>query len=248
MFYRSKPFDEEGTPVRGYKQRMFREWRDRGLLESTEQRVCDQVRAIRKNGWFSQLDLKTVKRQVEDECQGDFGEDVATEVETVEYEDTAENEDMIKNEAESVAEKIVNVEELNNNVIDRVDDTRHNLNDKHRRIVEGLNEIMLEGKTGEDIMFKKVDKKTLKVQIDRVNDVIKYFKSKSITKTNDLIKEASVWIAEQIGLKRRDYREKKEPRWKSIIEGNIKKLRQDVDLLTRDLKGKLRSKKKQKVK
>ena len=33
-FYRSKPFDEEGKPVRGYRQRMFREWRDRGLFES----------------------------------------------------------------------------------------------------------------------------------------------------------------------------------------------------------------------
>ena len=61
-FYRSKPFDEEGKPVRGYRQRMFREWRDRGLFESTEQRVCDQARAIRKNGWLSQLELETIKR------------------------------------------------------------------------------------------------------------------------------------------------------------------------------------------
>ena len=83
-FYRSKPFDEEGKPVRGYRQRMFREWRDRGLFESTEQRVCDQARAIRKNGWLSQLELETIKRQVEDEFQGEFGEDAATEVETVE--------------------------------------------------------------------------------------------------------------------------------------------------------------------
>ena len=57
-------------------------------------------------------------------------------------------------------------------------------------------------------MFKKVDKKTMKVQTDRVNEAIKYFKSKKITETNDLIKAASVWVAEQIGLKKRDYREK----------------------------------------
>ena len=96
---------------------------------------------------------------------------------------------------------------------------------------------MLEGKTSDGIMFKKVDKKTLKVQTDRVNDAIKYFKSKNITETNDLIKAASVWVAEQIGLKKRDDREKSEPRWKRRIEGDIKKLRQDVNLLTRDLKG-----------
>ena len=51
-FYRSKLFDEEGKPAREYRQRMFRECRDRGLFESTEQRVCDQARAIRKNGWL----------------------------------------------------------------------------------------------------------------------------------------------------------------------------------------------------
>ena len=32
-FYRSKPFDDEGKTVRGYRQRMFREGRDRGLFE-----------------------------------------------------------------------------------------------------------------------------------------------------------------------------------------------------------------------
>ena len=98
---------------------------------------------------------------------------------------------MVENEVESVAEEIVNVEEVNNKVIDSVDDTRHNLNDEHQNIVERLNEIMLEGKTSDSIMFKKVDKNTLKVQTDRVNDAIKYFKSKSITETNNLIKAAS---------------------------------------------------------
>ena len=190
--------------------------------------------------------METIKRQVKDEFQDEFGGDAATEVETVENKDTAENEDMVENEVESVAEEIVNVEEVNNNVIDSVDDTRHNLNDEHRKIVERLNEIMLEGKTSDGIMFKKVDKKTLKVQTDRVNDAMKYFKSKNITGTNDLIKAASVWVAEQIGLKKRDDREKSEPRWKRRIEGDIKKLRQDVNLLTKDWKDKLGSKKKQK--
>ena len=136
-----------------------------------------------------------------------FVEDAATEVETVENKDTAENEDMVENEVESVAEEIVNVEEVNN-VIDSVDDTRHNLNDEHRKIVEQLNEIMLEGRTSDGIIFKKVDKKTLKVHIDRVNDAIKYFKSKNIKEINELIKAASVWVAEKIGLKKRGYREK----------------------------------------
>ena len=106
------------------------------MFESTEQSVSDQARAVRKNGWLSQLELETIQRQAEDEFQDEFGEDAATEVETVENEDTAENEDIVENEVESVAEYIVNVEEVNNNVMDSVDDTRHNLNDEHRMIVE----------------------------------------------------------------------------------------------------------------
>ena len=132
-------------------------------------------------------------------------------METVENEDTEGNEDMVDDEAESVAEEIVNIEEVNNNVIDSVDDTGHNLNDEHQKIVERRNEILLEGKPSDEIMFKQIDKKTLKVQTDRVNDTIRYFKSKNITETNDLIKAASVSVEEQIGLKKRDYREKNEP-------------------------------------
>ena len=117
--------------------------------------------------------------------------------------------DTVENEVESVAEEIVNVEKVNNNVIDSVDDPRHNQNDEHRKIVELLNEIMLEGKTSDGIMFKKVDKKALKFQTDIVNDAINYFKSKNVTETNDLIKTPIVWVAEQIGLKKRYYRGKK---------------------------------------
>ena len=85
---------------------MFREWRDRGLFELTEQRVCDQARAIKKNGWLSQLGLEAIKRQVEDEFQGEFSENAATKEETVENEDTPENEAMVENEVESVVEEV----------------------------------------------------------------------------------------------------------------------------------------------
>ena len=44
---------------------MFREWREGGIFESTDQRVCDQARAIRKNGWFSDAELDAIKAKVE---------------------------------------------------------------------------------------------------------------------------------------------------------------------------------------
>ena len=38
-FYRSKSFDEKAEPIREYRKRMFREWRERVMFESAEQQV-----------------------------------------------------------------------------------------------------------------------------------------------------------------------------------------------------------------
>ena len=93
------------------------------------------------------------------------------------------------------------------------------MSEEYRTTVEQLKEIMVEGRTDDGIMFKNVNKKVLKVQTDRVNDTIKYLKSKNITETNNLTRPSSVWVAEQIGLKKTERRKKNEPRWKRRIEG-----------------------------
>lgn len=46
-YYLSKPVDESGTPVTGYRQRMHALWKERGLPKITEQRLCDQAGMIR---------------------------------------------------------------------------------------------------------------------------------------------------------------------------------------------------------
>ena len=51
-----------------------------------------------------------------------------------------------------------------------------------------------------------------KIQTDRFNEAIKYLKSKSITETYYFIRAASVWVAEQIGVKKAEHRKKNEPR------------------------------------
>ena len=43
----------------------------------------------------------------------------------------------------------------------------------------------------------------------RVNEVIKYFKSKSIKEANNLIRAASVWLAERIEFKKPEHRKQK---------------------------------------
>ena len=50
---------------------------------------------------------------------------------------------------------------------------------------------------------------------------------------------ASVWVAEQIGLKKAEHWKKNEPRWKRRIEEDIKRLRQEVNFLEREVTRKI---------
>ena len=50
---------------------MHRIWNEREMLKCSEQRLCDQVRAIRRNEWLTRLELKTIKRRVLEEVEPD---------------------------------------------------------------------------------------------------------------------------------------------------------------------------------
>ena len=62
-YYRSNPVDENGKPIRGYRRRMFNIWKERGIIELTEQRLCDKARAIRINQWLTPVELEKIKRR-----------------------------------------------------------------------------------------------------------------------------------------------------------------------------------------
>ena len=48
---------------RGCRKQMMKIWREIGLFEITEQRLADQTRIIRTNGWFSEVELDKIKRK-----------------------------------------------------------------------------------------------------------------------------------------------------------------------------------------
>ena len=115
-----------------------------------------------------ELELEAIKRQVEDESKGELcrEQDVAVEPETVETDVGTVEEEI--NDAEAI-----------------IGDTEGDLSEEHRANIEQLKEIMVEERIGSSIMFEQMDKKVLKVQTDRVNEAIKYLKSKSITERSN---------------------------------------------------------------
>ena len=77
---------------------------------------------------------------------------------------------------------------------------------------------------------------------------MKFVKTKNISETSNLINAASVWVADQMGLKKFESGRRKEPWWKRRIENDIKNLKHDIDILHRESKGELGSKRRWKLK
>ena len=64
---------------------------------------------------------------------------------------------------------------------------------------------------------------------------------------NNLVRAAKVWVAERVKLKIAEHRKKNEPKCKRRINGDIKKLRHEVNFLAKESKGELGLKKKRKL-
>ena len=162
----------------------------------------------------------------------------------------------IEDVEESQAERdIVRTSERNEQIGDDSDETINNvavnvetLDEETQLIIAQLNKILAGGRNTDGISFKKVDMNTLNRTTAKVNRVIKLIETKNITQTNNVIKAAGAWVADQLGLKKYEGGKKKGLWWKRCTEEDIKQLKKDINILERVKKGKIGTRKKGKVK
>ena len=126
------------------------------MFESTEQCVCDKARVIRKNGWLSEAELDAIKEQVEREPKSQIYRE---QNEIVEIEP-------VETVTEIVEEELVDVE-------DSLNDAEDNMQEETGVIVEQFKKKNVEKESCEGSIFKKVGRKILKAQVDRVNEAVK---------------------------------------------------------------------------
>ena len=226
-FFRSRPFDDEGKPIREYRQRMMQEWKKHGVFEISEQRLCDQARAIRKNGWLSDLELENIRRMIDTENQ------IANES-TQYVEENQTEEDMIRT---SEGNEEIGIEP--NEIINNVTANMETIDEETHRIIDKLNDIITSNRNADGISVKKIDMKILKQTTAKVNRVIELIETNNITQTNNLLKDSGVWVADQLGLKKYEGGKKKDPWRKRRIEGDIKHLKKDINILERVKKDQL---------
>ena len=70
-----KCYIKSNPRVRGYIKRMMALWNDIGVYKINQQRLADQVRAIKRNGWLSDVEIEEIKHSIAaEEMRGDSPE------------------------------------------------------------------------------------------------------------------------------------------------------------------------------
>ena len=104
-YCRSRHVSETEVPIRGYRKKMYSQWKIRGMFESTEHRICDQARAMKKNGWLSDLELEAMRRNIE--MEDNVVNNVEIREETNHHDTNSIVEEAYKQQLEVIEEKAV---------------------------------------------------------------------------------------------------------------------------------------------
>ena len=121
---------------------------ERDLPNITEQRLCDQARAIRKDEWFTSVELDEIRRRV-----------------------TTVDEELEEQDAASIDPEPEQVDELNGDINVQItdNDTR---NDEEKQMINDILEIMRSEPLWNGAGFKRVDRKVLVEWTKKVNRVV----------------------------------------------------------------------------
>ena len=204
--------------VEGYRKRMLDVWNCVGPFQTTEQRLADQVRQIKLKGWFSDIELDEIKRNLQ---RNDTSDTSQTEVEINEHTpghdesigsyspnewSTTFSETFLEPEKE-IANRIITI--MDSNEWDRISMTRN------------------------------MNKKQVMTEVNKINQILGKIITNDITATNRLIYAGAVVVTELLGLKRKKRGNPKgEPKWKRRLELQLKDLRRDASRIQLIWKGK----------
>ena len=245
-YYMSKPYDDAGKAVRGYRARMHGFWKEKGY-NTTEQRLCGQVRSIQKNNLLGNVKLDNIRRRVSDNsnqlvenqneassAENDVNQDVNRDGDRVDVrrgmclrrdDVSADDEELVKNKIpKQLEDRVLEIQEVRK---------------RTRRL----------DKQAYRYDFKGIDRNRLKKETCKVNEVLKYVETCDISGTNELIKAGSIVVAEKLKLKnlaeesgqREGQKIFQEPWWKRRIQKDIRVLRGSISVLDRKKRGELKN-------
>ena len=167
-YFLTRQFVEEGKPIRRYRKWKCNILKERQSLKVTEQRLCDQSRMIRMNGWLTELEMNVIKKSMMNEN---------TEKKWPKYDDDVDGGEATENESEN----FVNV--LQNNVSLSFENVGE-MSEEEKIMIKNIPGLAEHNLDEEVNGFKKVDRNLLKDWTMKVNVILEEIKPDHITETN----------------------------------------------------------------
>ena len=175
----------------------------------SEQRLVDQTNTIRRNSWMTELEIEELERKV------------------------TGSDSVIVEEARSVEALPDHVGEDVRNVLPEMGAEKQadSLDEEEVVIVMEIAEVIERGRKDKLPALRNVPKKKLLEETAKVDKVLSKFKTRSITKTNELFYAGTVVVTNRLGVKIDKIAGRKEPMWNRRLQYKIKKLRKNVSQL-----------------
>ena len=197
-------------------------WKERNLPIVTEQRLCDQARLIKKNEWFTVVELEEICRRLDGNSDNDEGNSDSVE--------GSNDSVIIGNTSRLLGETIVRNDERFEAI--EVQVRSSNVQDEQERcMMDEIVGIMKSGRRWDTRGLKKVNRNILSEWSSKVNRVLVNIKTDKITDTNKLIYAVAQYVSKKVGLRVMGRNVKREPWWKRRIQNTIRELRSHVNIL-----------------
>ena len=239
-----KCYIKSNPRVRGYMKRMMALWNDIGVYKINQQRLADQARAIKRNGWLSDVEIEEIKRSIAaEEMRGDSSEN-EDDVE----ESEGDEENVIRN-GEERPEDIVGEENgpetFGAGQYETILEKMHaeGCSEDRVAILKMLFDELRKSDLQKPPNLRNTERSKLKKAVAEVNSVISLIETQTITETNRLLLAGANVVAARLGFKAGGSKRVKEPWWLRRIKSKIQQLRKDISRLEKHMSGEIRKSK-----
>ena len=173
----SRPVDEEGKPIRGYRRRTHNVWKERYGAEITEQPLRDQPRMISESEWITKQELENIRRNV-----------------------LQKEKDIEVNNNDNTSERFCQDEEnIHENEATQVD--TENKGGEETTMIQDILDLVKDNSRIELRGFNKIDRCVLAEWSRKINCILKHIQTETITDTNIFIKAVIVYVGKRLALK-----------------------------------------------
>ena len=175
---------QEPPLTKRLQEKMFEIWQECSTFQTTSQRLADQVRTITKKGLFSDLELLEIHQKT-----------------------LKQNSNAVPDRPSGVEQKQSNEKEPQTSANENTTLPNHTLSNNQEETLSQEQKVNLENvkrimNSEKTILpsLRNIEWKTLKIETNKINNILPYIPMNNITELNELIYAGAKLVCENIGI------------------------------------------------